>query len=146
MKRPTRSRPARRRPISPTHAAPFAWRQARIGRFVTAQRRHREWINFAEIADWCAREDRSIEPNERKRAAAFDRLANDLLAGEFEEDGRSRVLYLHPRSTRARMTREWLRDAIGHNYDGDVGRSGFLPHCWIARHLFERWLAKNRLP
>ena len=92
MKRPTRSRPARRRPISPTHAAPFAWRQARIGRFVTAQRRHREWINFAEIADWCAREDQSIEPDERKRAAAFDRLANDLLAGEFEENGRSRVL------------------------------------------------------
>lgn len=36
--------------------------KARIERFAKAQRRRREWINFAEFADWFAREDQSIEP------------------------------------------------------------------------------------
>jgi hypothetical protein len=68
------------------------------------------------------------------------------LASEFEENGRSRVLYLHPLVTKARMTRECLKDAIEHNYDGDRGRSQYLPHCWMPRRMFVRWLAKHRLP
>ena len=73
-------------------------------------------------------------------------MASDLLAGEFEENGRSRVLYLHPGTAKARMTRERLRDAIDHNYDGDHGRSAYLAHCWLPRSLFDQWLAKHRLP
>lgn len=122
------------------------WRAARIKRFTERQRHKREWINFAEIADWCSKEDQSIVPNKEKSAAAFDTLANDLLAGEFTEHGRSRVLYLHPATARARMTREWLHDAMAGNYDGDHGRSAYLAHSWIPRRLFNRWLAKHRLP
>jgi hypothetical protein len=92
------------------------WRIARIERFTEKQGRDREWINFAEIAEWCSKEDGSIVSNEEKRAAAFDTLASDLLAGEFEENGRSRVLYLHPYSARARMTRGWLQDALEYNW------------------------------
>jgi hypothetical protein len=44
------------------------------------------------------------------------------------------------------MTREWLGDAIGYNYDGYQGRSQFLPWCWIPRPMFERWAAKHNLP
>src|SRR5215475_12380444 len=94
------------------------WRMARIKRFTERQREAREWINFAEIAEWCSKEDQSIVPNTEKSTAAFDTLASDLLSGEFEEKSRSRVLYLHPATARARMTREWLKDAIDHNYDG----------------------------
>ena len=119
---------------------------ARIKRFTERQREEREWINFAEIAEWCSKEDQSIVPNTEKSAAAFDTLASDLLSGEFEEKSRSRVLYLHPATARARMTREWLKDAIDHNYDGDYGRSAYLAHCWIERGMFNRWLAKHRLP
>jgi hypothetical protein len=122
------------------------WRADRIERFTERQRVQREWINFAEIAEWCSKEGGSIVPDERKRATAFDTLANDLLTGEFEENGRSRVLYLHPFTKKARMTREWLWDAIEHDYDAQHGRSEFLPHCWIERRMFERWLAKHRLP
>jgi hypothetical protein len=86
-------------------------RAARISRFTETQRRTREWINFAEIAEWCSKEDGSIVPNESKRTAAFDALQRDLLAGEFEEDGRSRVLYLNPESTMAKMTRQRLQGA-----------------------------------
>jgi hypothetical protein len=44
------------------------------------------------------------------------------------------------------MTREWLKDAVDQNYDGDHGRSEYLAHCWITRSMFSRWLAKHRLP
>jgi hypothetical protein len=124
---------------------PRQWRAARIQRFTEQKRQTREWINFADIADWCSKEDHSIIPSEDKRAAAFDTLASDLLSGVFEENGRSRVLYLHPATTKSRMTRAWLRDVIRHNYDNKRGRSQFLPHCWIPRGLFERWLARHRL-
>jgi hypothetical protein len=121
------------------------WRAARIKRFTERQREAREWINFAEIAEWCSKEDQSIVPNAEKRTAAFDTLASDLLAGEFEENGRSRVLYLHPAVIKARMTREWLKDVIGHNLDGHHGRSAYLAYCWIERRMFDRWLARHRL-
>src|SRR5262249_38489331 len=122
------------------------WRVARINRFTETQRRKREWINFAEIAEWCSKEDQSIVPSKEKSAAAYDALSSDLLAGEFEENGLSRVLYLHVFTTKSRMTRTWLKDAIVHNYDRDHGRSQYLAHCWIPRNLFQRWLAKHRLP
>jgi hypothetical protein len=122
------------------------WHKDRIKRFVRRQRRDREYINFAEIAEWCAKEDQSILPNEQKRAAAYDTLERDLLAGEFnDENGKSRVLYLNPMTTKARMTREWLQDAIEYNYDGKHGRSAFLPCCWMPRSMFVRWLATHRL-
>jgi hypothetical protein len=72
------------------------WRTNRIARFTEDQRRKREWINFAEIADWCSEVDGSVVPNESARASAYEKLQRDLLEGDFEENGRSRVLYLHP--------------------------------------------------
>jgi len=123
-----------------------SWRNARIQRFRDCQRYDRHWINFEEIADWCARENGSIWPDTHKQTVTYDTLERDLLSGEFNEGGRSQVLYLHPSTKRARMTREWLADAIHHNYDGSRGRSEFLPYCWMSRKSFNRWLAKNRLP
>jgi hypothetical protein len=122
-----------------------SFRQRRDNFFIETNRYTRDWINFAEIAEWCSEED-GILPNEAKRAAAYDSLERDLLAGEFVEDGRSRVLYLHHRSAKVRMTPKWLKDAIDHNLDGANGRLGFLPFCWISRPMFERWIAKHRLP
>jgi len=121
------------------------WRAAWIERFGDRQRCTRKWINFGEIADWCSKEDQSIVPSKEKKATAFDTLADDLLAGEFEENGRLLVLYLHTAIGLKRMTRKWLQDAIDHDYDGDRGRSQYLPYCWMPRRVFERWLAKHRL-
>jgi hypothetical protein len=122
------------------------WHAKQIERFKERQRRVREWISFAEIAEWRSKEDSSIVPNEEKSAAAYEMLASDLLAGEFEEKGRSLVLYLHRAVTKYRMTTAWLQDAIAHNYDGDHGRSGYLAHCWLPRRLFDHWIAKHGLP
>jgi hypothetical protein len=120
-------------------------REARIKRFTERQRCRGEWINLADIAEWCSREDGSIEPNEGKRATAFDTLRRDLLAGEFEANGRSRVLFLHPAVAKARMTRTWLKDAAKYDYDRNNGRS-YLAHCWIPRDLAKRWFESLRLP
>jgi hypothetical protein len=69
----------------------------------------------------------------------------DLLAGDFEEQGRSKVLYRHFRITRARVTREWLNDVLDTFSLADV-RSEYLARCWIPRRMFNRWLAKHELP
>jgi hypothetical protein len=105
-------------------------RAARIERFKQHQQRVHEWINFGDIAEWCAREEQSIVPNEEKRTAAYAALAKDLLAGEFDgKYGHTTVLYLHEQTARARMTRQWLQDAITHNYDGASRRQQYLPYC-----------------
>src|SRR5262249_1272866 len=119
-------------------------RTTRIKRFEERQGKAREWINFGEIAEWCS-EEGSILSDENKRAAAFDKLAHDLLDGEFEENGHSPVCCWHPATASARrMTREWLNDAIYNNWDGHHGRL-YLAHCWIPRRLFERWRVKHGL-
>jgi hypothetical protein len=98
-------------PVDPLDISKRAtiWRADRIERFTARQRRVREWINFAEIAEWCSREDGSIVANEEKRAAAFDILQTDLLAGDFDENGRSRVFYLHPEIKKSEFRVNHLR-------------------------------------
>ncbi len=121
------------------------WRAGWIARFTERQRVIRKWINFAEIAEWCSKDDQSIVPKKEKRKAVFDALT-DLLAGEFEENGRSLVLYLNPEITKFRMNRESIQEVITYDYDGDEGRSQYLSHCWIPRRLFEQWRIKHRQP
>jgi hypothetical protein len=67
------------------------WRHARIDRFIRRQRAVHEWINFGEVADFCAREAGSIAPNEVNRALAFEALADALIKGEFDRNGRPHV-------------------------------------------------------
>src|SRR5262245_46380033 len=92
-------------------------REARMERFAQAQRRKREWINFEEVAVLCSELDGSGVPNEAAFENAYKNLERDLQSGDFEENGQSRVLYLHPRTTRTRMTREWYQDATQYDYD-----------------------------
>src|SRR5262249_62012217 len=71
------------------------WRLARMERFAQTQRRTQEWVNFEEIAELCSELVGSGVPNEAARENAYRNLERDLLSGDFEENGRSRVLYLH---------------------------------------------------
>jgi hypothetical protein len=98
------------------------WRHARIDRFIRRQRAVHEWINFGEVADFCAREAGSIAPNEVNRALAFEALADALIKGEFDRNGRPHVLYLHPGSMKARMTWEWLMDIVEFDLDHHGGQ------------------------
>jgi hypothetical protein len=120
-------------------------RTAWIERFTKIQRDKREWINFAEIADHCS-EESGIVPNEVAQETAYEKLLADLLEGDFEKNGVSQIMYLHPYTSKTRMTREWL---IGLLEFKDADRatiiSQYLAHCWMARVFLERWLAKHRM-
>jgi hypothetical protein len=125
------------------------WDQERIRRFEEEQRRKREWISFVEIAEWYS--ELRVPTTPKKAAAAreqaYDMLQRDLLAGLFEEGGRSQVLFLCPGVSLShwKMEREWLRDAIDNNYDGEHGRS-YLKRCWLPQNLFKRWRGWHHLP
>ena len=131
-------------------------RWAAVDRFIEEQRRTREWINFADLADWFARRDNAVVPNETARSGGYDLLRDDLLAGDFEEDGKSQVRFLHPKHetewiSRLRMVDQEsknaisLRDAIDALQPEDV-TAQYLAHCWIPRRMFQRWLADHELP
>ncbi len=122
-----------------------AWWEFRIARFTQTQGCAREWISFADIADFCARKSGSIVPDEKKRALAFNTLAKDILNGEFDKNGRSQVLFLNHFTKKARLTREDLTDIIDYNLDGNGGLSEYLPCCWARREFIERWFEKHRL-
>ena len=120
-------------------------REDRIRRFTESQRRRRDWINFAEIAEWCSELSGSIVSDEDARASAYEKLHADLTAGDFEERGKTRVLFLHPWTPMAKMTRDRARDFI-ELAAPETLRSEYWDHCWIPRHLFHRWLVKHNLP
>ena len=124
----------------------YKWREARMERFAQAQLRKREWLNFEEVAVLCSELDGSGVPNQAAFENACRNLERDLLSDDFEENGRSRVLYLHPWTVKTRMTKEWYQDARQYDYDGHRGRSQFLPWCWFSRAMYERFAAKHNLP
>jgi hypothetical protein len=124
---------------------PIEWRHTREVRFIWRQHRTRAWISFHEIAEWLSEIDGRGVPNEAARIHAYNRLSRDLLAGDFDERGKTQVLYLHDRSRMARMTRQRLSDALDIYSPEDV-RSEYLAHCWLPRRLFQRWLARHELP
>jgi hypothetical protein len=121
------------------------WRENRIRRFTERQRSRRDWINFAEIAEWCSELGGSIVSDEDSRASAYDKLQADFIAGDFEEAGRARVLFLHPWTKTAKMTRDRALEFV-ELMPPETLRSEYWDHCWIPRHLFRRWLAKHNLP
>jgi hypothetical protein len=132
-------------PVIPNANCPQDWRINREGRFTWRQQRAHDWISFREIAEWLSELDGHGVPNEAARVNAYDLLMRDLLAGDFEEQGRSKVRYLHFRTAMARMTRERLNNALDTLSLADV-RSEYLARCWIPRRMFDRWLAKHELP
>jgi hypothetical protein len=125
------------------------WDEDRIRRFKEDQRRKREWISFVEIAEWYS--GLEVPTNPKKAAAAAEQayrmLQTDLLAGLFEEGGRSRILFRFPGVdfTAGKMTRQRLQAAIDDDPDGEHVRL-LLRHCWLPRKLFERWCEWHHLP
>jgi hypothetical protein len=129
-------------PRSILQRASEPWREDRIGRFKATQRQVREWISFSEIAEWCSELDAvGMLPNEAARDVAYETLHRDLLEGDFEENGRSKILYLNSAISSARMTRNWIE-----GMPAEVIRTAYLDHCWIPRSFFNRWLSKHHLP
>jgi hypothetical protein len=116
-------------------------RERGIARFREQQLCKRNWINLKDIVEWYAERGGRFDAAERDRA--YDLLVQDLLQGDFEEGGRSKILYLHPYTKMHRLTQQMLRDA--RELKQSV-RSEYLDHCWLPRRLFDQWLANHELP
>lgn len=73
------------------------WRRKWIDNFRERQRTARRWIEFVEIAKWCAQltTGRNVEGEQEAFALAYQRLANSVLEREFEVGGLSKLLYLY---------------------------------------------------
>lgn len=118
-----------------------AVRRRHQDRIIERLRHSREWTSFEDIAEWCAREKGSIEPDEGLRSETYRQLGNALAAGEFGLGRNSRVLFLHPRSNWAKMTSE----RFGWIPYGQDGRSSYLRYCWIPAELARCWFDSRNL-
>ncbi len=125
-------------------------RQARarqIFRFRECQQRRRRWISIADIADWIATE-RGI--SDRRDvillAQGYDDLLNAMLSGEFDHDGRSRILNLMPHSERLRLDVDTLRNMREFYVGTSMVSDEVLPRCWVPRELARRWFLRRDLP
>jgi hypothetical protein len=132
------------------------FRSNRLARFVEAQRLSRDWLHFGEIAAWCARQGNAdIDLKPAKWRSAIDQLADSIINKEFDREGRSRVLFLHLDSLRARMTGTWLTylreiwPFVGYDEPKgttDVLREEYLKPCWISHDMCRRWLEARAMP
>jgi hypothetical protein len=126
-----------------------ARRRAWINRFGKQQRRLRKWISVLDLADWCALSTTTAGAVEQGRAPdlALGLLADSILTGEFEHEGRSKILYLWSRitglgSVPCRLTKEAF--AQQRQYAVAMTPAEPLPmevlaRCWVPRWLARRW-------
>ena len=114
------------------------WRINRILRFSKRQDRERSWINFKDLAE---RYGRNVSVSE-----GFKQLQAAIFAGEFEQNGRCRVLYLHPAVTKTKMTREWLAKIIEiwAKQPATIERQ-YLGCCWVPRVMALAWCSSRNV-
>jgi hypothetical protein len=126
--------------VEPEAAKGPLWRANRIIRFSERQARERSWISFAELAEHYGR-NISVEEG-------YEQLRTAVIVGEFELNGRPRVLYLHPDVTLAKMTRGRMRD-LSEVYGSEPGhltlQREYLSRCRIPREMAVSWAAKRNV-
>lgn len=129
------------------------WRRQWVARFAKRQRHARRWIAFVDLVDWCAQSTTtaSLDAEAKAREVAYQRLTDSMRRGEFEHDGRSRILYLDTLvisggwSPRCRLTREQFEIAL----DGAATPPNpslpftVLNCCWLPRELARQWLESH---
>jgi hypothetical protein len=122
-----------------------ARRRQWISHFQVRQRIIYAWICLGEIADWCARSvtGTSVAAEEQARELAYQRLDQSARDAEFEAEGQSRILYIHPRMRRDGASRRWLtREALR----GVDNIRLIAAYCWLPPGVARRWLATHGYP
>jgi hypothetical protein len=117
-----------------------------IERWQERMRQSREWVCFADLADWCARESGTINPDERKKVNAYRQLGESLKLGKFGTGKHTRVPF--PDGLILKGTKRWIRMTT-QTYEqiSEEGRGweAVLEGCWIPRDLARQWLEAKRL-
>ena len=131
-----------------------AGRREWIDKFRQRQHAARRWIEFVEIAKWCARSTTGTSADDEQRALelAYQRLANSVLQGEFEACGRSKILYLDPTVTGDGVTPRWRLSREQFEIAATFAAPSLpilvLARCWLRRERAAAWLELHgyRLP
>jgi hypothetical protein len=98
-----------------------------------AQKTNRRWHCLAELLD--SGGDKQFRP-----------LLNSLLKGEFDSNGRCRVLYLHPWSPPRRMTPDFVESILEFfKATPFTVRDQYVSHGWIPRHMAESWAKAHNI-
>jgi hypothetical protein len=147
-----RSRTASR--LEPDHEMRRVRRREWIDKFRQRQHAARCWIEFVEIAKWCARSTTGTSADNEQRALelAYQRLAHSVLQGEFEASGRSKILYLDPTVMRDGMTPRWRLSREQFKIAATSAAPSLpilvMARCWLRRERAVAWLELNgyRLP
>ena len=113
-----------------------ARRADKMLRFAKLQARERQWIRLSEIAEHYGRE--------RSAAAGYAALQTSILANDFIERGRSRLLYLHPWSPMAKMTSGKMQ-ILGEVYDPETLARHYIGCCWVPIAMAIKWCARHRV-
>ena len=108
------------------------WRANRILRFTERQRVERNWIRLSELAERYGRE--------RSTTEAYQKLYDAIMAGDFETAGRSRLLYLHPATALAKMTRNKIA-----GYPKDYAIKHYVEPSWAPKALAVQWCEVNNV-
>jgi hypothetical protein len=125
---------------------------SRVERWQARMRESAEWISLADIvtrcvsiAEWRACETGSVSTDAWLKMKAYRALYHSLIDGDFEENGRSRVVYpdgLFSDRPWLRMTRDlceaWPEDV--------EDRIVILNGCWVHRDLARCWFEDRRIP
>lgn len=117
-----------------------------IERWQERMQQSRDWVCFIDLADWCARESGSINPDERKRTIAYQQLGESLKLGEFGTGKHTQVAY--PDGLILKRHNRYIRMTT-QTYDKTPegsGRRDVLERCWVPRDLARKWLEAKRLP
>jgi hypothetical protein len=130
--------------------------QRRIDEFREAQRREWRLVDFSLLAEWY------VHATGHKSEDARTRLRRAVELGDFESEGESRVLFLHPalidetpidpaNAGLPKMTRARLQNAVAifqsdHPHALDTVWNQHLAHCWLYREDAERWFKYLNLP
>jgi hypothetical protein len=112
--------------------------------------RRRSWVSIADLADWCAAATTTAGVDEQKKARnlALDSLAKSIRKGEFEHDGKSKVLFMAPYipgdnlRARCRLT----KDQFEYILQLDSVPLEMLAQLWLPRDLAQSWLESHGYP
>ena len=120
-------------------------RQRWLATFAENNRRTREWINWAEIAEYCAHQGQpDIRANEAARQAAYDGLCTALIRGDFEKAaGQTQVLFLCERVRLNRITRELFELFPSSSFGSPVFSACYLRYFWIPRDCTRLWFERH---
>lgn len=115
-------------------------RTRQILRFRECQQRRRHWLALWDIADWIASDRGTTDRrDEQLRAQGYNDLLSAILAGEFDQHGRTCVLYLAPDPGKLRLTVELLREMRDFYAGATTINDQVLSRCWVPRALAQQW-------